>query len=236
MAVGQPKYSDEQRRAVEHAKLSRNLPASAIVDLASRGELEGLDQLPIPAFEIKLDSVYSIANKARNKRSKFSSTDLVKRPRAEAMDALTDRLVEVGDRETQRMVEAARKHPTKPIDAAHALKTAQFLKALGAVVAMDGKPAAQTLPPEQQTNNKDAHAIFKAARGGGIEPAPEDTQSLPTSKETPVVGAGVMGEIAAETQQNGAGHAPETGEVDGPGSRAQAAIDGLLVQSVTSPQ
>jgi hypothetical protein len=255
MTVGQPKYDDDQRRAIEHARLSRGLPASAIVALAREGELPKLDGAPLEAFEIKLHTVYSIAREANRRASRVRSSALVRQPREEAMSALWDRMMEIADRETQRLVDRSRRKPNEPVDAEHLRKMARFQRELAALPAPGERGKAPGTVAggqrtEHPTKDKAAQAIFKAAAGPGIEPAQADPPTQEHAGETArVYGTGTTenGEQQQPRQQaaHGAGNqqtaaarqqADGQGEQDDPGSRARAAIDSLLVQSVTSPE
>lgn len=239
MTVGQPIYTEPQRRAVEHAKISRELPATAIVDLAKRGELEDLDGTPLEPFEIKKDSVYSIATAARKRRSRAKASDLVRKPHAEAMTELYARMMEVADRETERMAKEARRKPNQPIDAEHARKTARFVRELASLPAPGerGKKPGTMVAGERTehgTKDKAALAIFKAAAGTPIEPAPAGLpQNQPTTQ-----GEGAPEQRPIGTQWDGEREQREGVDEDEetPGSRARSAINSLLVQSVTSPE
>lgn len=245
MAVGQPKYDDVQRRAVEHAKLNREFPASAIVDLASRGELEDINGAPIEPFDIKRDSVYSIANAARKRRSRTRASELAKQPREEAVGTLWVRMMEVADRETERMVNRSRNKPNQPIDAEHARKTARFVRELASQPApgeRGAKPGAggNATRTESPTADKAALAIMAAAKGGAIEAAPDDLHITPSLGSNGTENSGAEGQGRADGDTYGGGDDNDNDTMDGdeetPGSRASSEINRLLVQSVTTPE
>lgn len=236
MTVGQPKYDDDQRRAIEHARLSRGLPASAIVALAREGELPKLDGASLEPFEIKIQTVYSIAREANRRASRVRSSALVKQPREEALSALWDRMVEVADRETQRLVDRSRRKPNEPVDAEQLRKMARFQRELEHI----GKPSDRPKPgaggnatrTESPTADKAALAILQAAKGGPIEAAPADLPLNAHVQGQRMEGSSVQS--TGEGQGQSDGHADGQGE-ETPGSRAADAISALLVQSVTSP-
>jgi hypothetical protein len=177
MGWGERKYTDGQRAAVIYHRNVRKLSGKVISDLARRGELESVAGEPLGAFEIPKDSVYSMGRDdiARARRSEVSK--LVTALPADANEAIRRRLVEIVDRRTAKLLEVTRRgkevDPEELRKLARAAREIAALPAYGLQAPQPGRQARGA--PEGETPAKSssaAGAIFEAARGGAIRPAP----------------------------------------------------------------
>lgn len=218
------KYSDEQRRAIEHAYLDAAIrPATEIPRLAAAGELVWQGQA-IDAFEIPYATALEIGKAEERRRTGRAHSQLVNQPHKDAVEVLRCRMVSLLDHETNRLERAQRKAQNAPIDAEQLRKVGRALRELASM-------------PEPGTRGARPGAGAKAGQPTGEAPARDDSMAgkLRTamrggahtaSSDAPRHGE-ENGEASSAADQ-GAEHERINGEVDGaPGDYARSQLEAL---------
>ncbi len=113
MANWQPKYDDAQRGAIEQAYQEGVRPVSLICRLAATGELKHEGQA-VPSFEIPGTSARYIGDRAKRRREGKLSSELMRLPPKDAVEALRRRMVSLEDHELKRYENRVYKRDAKP--------------------------------------------------------------------------------------------------------------------------
>lgn len=196
MAPFEAKWTKEQREAVVHAALEREIrPYRRISQLAAAGELT-LDGAALPAFEVPEGTVADMARKARKARAGTLKSGLTDVPAADAVETLRQRLVSATDYELARLERRMKRPGAKPVTGEELRQIARCVRELAALPAK-GDP--RPVPPGQRKPEDGEHnggrttsglagAILAASRpatrpiphthiGDGPEPRPDNALS-----------------------------------------------------------
>lgn len=229
MGWGERKYTDAQRAAVIYHRNVRGLSGHVISNQARNGELESVTGDTLAAFEIPHNTVYSLGRDERAKLRRNEVSKLVHATPADANEEIRRRLIEITDRRTAKLVDDSRRGKNVDVEElrklARAAREIAALPAYGLRAPQPGRQAAGA--PEGETparSSSMAGAMYEAARGGAIGPAPEDIH-------TPVQVEGSAADAGAGA--GGADGAAGDGSGEGPGSRARSQISKITALAIT---
>lgn len=229
MGWGEAKYAEKQRRAVIHARNTRNLSGKVISELAARGELEQ-DLAP---FEIPKDTVYSLARGADRKLRRTETSALVSRDPQDAVEELRRRLVEVLDRDTLRLVEQSKSTSKKPLDVEHVRKTARALRELASLPLPGERGRAPGRPASDGSGVPQGESRPKATTMAG-QLTRAMTGALPDAArdDIPIHPEHGVDRLPEASAQNGARERASDGGEEDPGTYANAQVAQIRAMSV----
>lgn len=260
MGWGEPIYTPAQRAAVIYHRNVRNIPGTAVVDLARRGELEAPSGQTLDPFDIPKSTVYSIAREDHAKRKRQEVSALVEALPADANEEIRRRLVEIVDRKTAKLIDRARRGRDE-IDTEELRKLARAAREIAAMPAhglrapQPGRQASGAPDGEYPAKaNSAAGALFDAARGKRInakepalgDPLPSDENGAAASIEERAAAAARAAPRAADSEVDAMLRARQEQEQEqqepvdtgqsGAGSRARSALARLPPLTIAGPQ
>lgn len=228
------KYTDAQRRAVEHAYLDAAIrPATEIPRLAAAGQLVWEGQ-PVEAFAIPYATVLDIGKAEERRRTGRARSQLANQPHKDAVEILRCRMVSLLDHETSRLERAQRTAKNKPIEAEQLRKVGRALRELASMPepgTRGVRPGSTTRAgaPTGESPAKDssmAGALRAAMRGGAhLATARDDTPQHTSNNGETSRGSGVAG-----AHEDAGGLAD--GEGGGPGDYARSQLSALSALAV----
>lgn len=144
-----PKYTREQKRAIEQAWFTERVrPARRIVGLAAIGRLK-LDTETLPAFEIPLGSLTSIIQEAKRRQSGILKRELSQLTPQDQVEAFRRRLTHVVDLELEKVERHAKKRD-ESVSPVQLKQLASALKELAAIPQPKvTQPDGSTVPQSQ---------------------------------------------------------------------------------------
>ncbi len=125
----QANYTDRQRDALACAVVDRGIkPARVVVALAEKGELED----GLPPFKVVggAATVRDFARKLRMRRAGEVKSELAKKPPADALEALRQRMIAAGD---EHLAEGARRRKAGRHDPEYDRQVARLLREIAAI-------------------------------------------------------------------------------------------------------
>jgi hypothetical protein len=219
------KYTPEQRDAIVHAAVDRDIPAPSVVKMAARGELTTSSGDELGPFDVPASTVRSERRRARDRRLGKSTSHLSNIEPRDALEALRRRLINMldGELEVEERKRAGKRDPER---------IRQLCRAAREAAAIPGpKQPAPKRPGDRDDAGKADGGQTRGGLGGDILKA-HRSQTATSGKGKPHTDTATQEQLRDTGAQQGAAHnedeAQERADDEAPGSSQRAVVARLV--------